>query len=185
MKSPFIYITYLTAELPRLLNRKYNLMKEENVWRKPWRGIMLKIALVYPNYYSAMAGLTVQTLYSLWNTSPRVICERFFLPESPNPLPQGNRMAPVRSLENEMVLADFDIIAFTLSYELDYPHICWFLDNAHIPWKRNDRAITTIITNPNKSQLKSTLPSQNILHNQNSPQIQNSLEAPEVTPRVV
>ncbi|MHA1674279.1 MAG: radical SAM protein [Promethearchaeota archaeon] len=116
-------------------------MKEENVWRKPWNGDALKIALVYPNHYSAMAGLTVQTLYSLWNNSPQVICERFFLPESHKPLPQGNRIAPVRSIENSMPLAEFDIIAFTLSYELDYPHICWFLDNALIPFKRQDRAI--------------------------------------------
>ncbi|MHA1521330.1 MAG: radical SAM protein [Promethearchaeota archaeon] len=116
-------------------------MKEENVWRKPWRGDALKIALVYPNYYSAMAGLTVQTLYSLWNNTPQVICERFFLPETPKPLPKGKLMKPVTSIENKMPLSEFDIIAFTLSYELDYPHICWFLENARIPLTRKEREI--------------------------------------------
>ncbi len=138
-------------------------MKEENVWRKPWSGDALKIALVYPNHYSAMAGLTVQTLYSLWNNTPQVICERFFLPESPTPLPHGDRIAPVRSIESNMALAEFDIVAFTLSYELDYPHICWFLDNAHIPLKRQDREL---VQDSETSHIEKSSTSQNTLQSQ-------------------
>ncbi|WP_457557674.1 radical SAM protein [Candidatus Harpocratesius sp.] len=114
-------------------------MQEKNVIIKPWKEGMFKIALVYPNRYSAMAGLTVQTLYSLWNAHERVICERFFLPDSKIPLPRGHLFQNVLSLENKMPLEAFDLIAFTFSYELDYPHILWFLENAGIPFYRKDR----------------------------------------------
>ncbi|RLI66474.1 MAG: hypothetical protein DRO88_01745 [Promethearchaeia archaeon] len=122
-------------------------MKEENVIIKPWNSNSFKIALVYPNHYSAMAGLTVQTLYSLWNSHERVICERFFLPDNPSPLPSGGRFKPILSLENHIPLNQFDLIAFTFSYELDYPHLLWFLENAHIPFYRNQRNITPNGTN--------------------------------------
>ena len=129
-------------------------MHELNVIKKPWREDHLRIALVYPNVYSAMAGLTVQTLYDLWNKFPNVICERFFMPskkeirafKSQNlPLNYDTNTGParfypaLRSIENQMPLSKFDIIAFSISYELDFPNVLWMLDNSHIPIFRNDR----------------------------------------------
>ncbi len=129
-------------------------MYELNVIKKPWREDHLRIALVYPNVYSAMAGLTIQTLYSVWNKHPNVICERFFMPsrkeikvfKSQNFSPNYDtstgpaRFYPtLRSIENQMPLSKFDIIAFSISYELDFPNVLWMLDNAHIPIFRTDR----------------------------------------------
>ncbi len=129
-------------------------MHELNVIKKPWREDCLRIALVYPNIYSAMAGLTIQTLYSIWNKYPNVICERFFMPskkeikafKSQNLTPNYDtttgsaRFHPaLRSIENQMPLLKFDIIAFSISYELDFPNVLWMLDNSHIPIYRNDR----------------------------------------------
>lgn len=129
-------------------------MHELNVIKKPWREDCLRIALVYPNVYSAMAGLTIQTLYSVWNKYPNVICERFFMPskkeikafKSQNSPPNYDtttgpaRFYPtLRSIENKMPLSKFDIIAFSISYELDFPNVLWMLDNNHIPIFRNDR----------------------------------------------
>ncbi|MHA1511475.1 MAG: radical SAM protein [Promethearchaeota archaeon] len=129
-------------------------MHELNVIKKPWREDCLRIALVYPNVYSAMAGLTIQTLYSVWNKYPNIICERFFMPskkeikasKSQNLPPNYNtntgpaRFYPtLRSIENKMPLSKFDIIAFSISYELDFPNVLWMLDNGHIPIFRNDR----------------------------------------------
>jgi len=131
-------------------------MYELNVIKKPWREDCLRIALVYPNVYSAMAGLTIQTLYNVWNKYPNVICERFFMPskkeikafKSQNLPPNYNtttgpaRFYPIlRSIENQMPLSKFDIIAFSISYELDFPNVLWILDNCHIPIFRNDRMI--------------------------------------------
>ena len=129
-------------------------MHELNVIKKPWREDHLRIALVYPNVYSAMAGLTIQTLYNLWNQFPNVICERFFMPskkeirafKSQNlPLSYDTNTGParfypaLRSMENQMPLSKFDIIAFSISYELDFTNVLWMLDNSHIPIFRNDR----------------------------------------------
>ncbi len=145
-------------------------MEESNVIKKPWRDDFLKIALVYPNSYSAMAGLTIQTLYHMWNAHPNIICERFFLPTSQFSLTssqksmhsKGSRknlrpFSPVqsstsfednhpgqlhpkiRSLENQMPLSAFDIVAASICYEMDYPNLCWILENSHIPVFRSDR----------------------------------------------
>jgi radical SAM superfamily enzyme YgiQ (UPF0313 family) len=128
-------------------------MHEVNQIKKAWRADSLKIALVYPNRYSAMAGLTIQTLYHLWNAFPEVICERFFMPSrelgddtaqwrSQNSKDNVNSFYPKRrSLESQMPLSSFDIIAFTLCFELDYPNILWFLHNAGIPWFRDERVL--------------------------------------------
>ncbi|QEE15828.1 radical SAM protein [Promethearchaeum syntrophicum] len=129
-------------------------MHELNMIKKPWREDHLRIALVYPNIYSSMAGLTIQTLYALWNKFPNVICERFFMPSNkeiktfksknlpPNFVSNTNpaRFYPaIRSMENQMPLKKFDIIAFSINYELDFPNLVWILDNSHIPFLRNDR----------------------------------------------
>lgn len=134
-------------------------MHEYNVIRKPWREDHLRIALVYPNVYSAMAGLTIQTLYHIWNKFPEVICERFFMPSkelnivrssykhknikysinSNKKIRQYQTYPKQRSLENQMPLTSFDIIAFTVSYELDFPNILWILNNGNIPLFRKDR----------------------------------------------
>ncbi|MHA2017465.1 MAG: radical SAM protein, partial [Promethearchaeota archaeon] len=130
------------------------LMHELNVIKKPWREDHLRIALVYPNVYSSMSGLTIQTLYSIWNKIPNVICERFFLPSRkekkffqfqklPSSFIENTGPArffpPLRSMENQMPLSKFDIIAFSISYELDFPNVLWILDNNHIPIYRKDR----------------------------------------------
>lgn len=149
-------------------------MKESNVIRKPWRDDFLKIALVYPNSYSAMAGLTIQTLYNMWNSYPNIICERFFLPtpefsitnskqlkghrsNKKNRTPAvslssggefshnhpGQQQPMIRSLENNMPLSSFDIIAVSICYEMDYPNLCWILENSQIPVFRDDRIEAT------------------------------------------
>ncbi|WP_371803400.1 radical SAM protein [Candidatus Lokiarchaeum ossiferum] len=149
-------------------------MKESNVIIKPWRDDYLKIGLVYPNSYSAMAGLTIQTLYNMWNSHPNIICERFFLPSPEFSLTDskqlkghrsnkkkqsissslrtgddfthnhpGQHQPMIRSLENNMPLVSFDIIAVSLCYEMDYPNLCWILENSHIPVFRKDRINAT------------------------------------------
>ena len=128
-------------------------MYEVNQIKKTWRTDSLKIALVYPNRYSAMAGLTIQTLYHLWNAFPDVICERFFMPshELGDDKPQqpsknfkvsnGTLYPKRRSLESQMSLINFDIIAFTLCFELDYPNVLWLLQNAGIPYDKHERLL--------------------------------------------
>ena len=95
--------------------------------RKSWRG-RVKIALVYPNrYHVGMSNLGFQTLYRLFNSYDHIVCERAFLPEDDH-LPK-NRL---RTFESGKSLNDVDIIAFSLSFENDYPHVLTILEHAGI-----------------------------------------------------
>ena len=98
--------------------------------RKDWRG-RIRVALIYPNRYEAgMANLGFHQVYRLFNESDAYVCERAFLPDPGSP--------PV-SLESRRRLLDFDILAFSLSFENDYPNIISLLEGARIPLRTADR----------------------------------------------
>ena len=103
------------------------LAEEKGVVIKEWGG-RLPIALVYPNTYRVgMASLGFQVLYRLLNSRADVVCERAFW---------GPRFAadePLLSLETQRPLADFGVLAFSLSFEMDYLHMVQVLRQAGIP----------------------------------------------------
>jgi radical SAM superfamily enzyme YgiQ (UPF0313 family) len=102
--------------------------------RKSWHA-GVRIALVYPNrYHVGMSNLGFQTLYRLFNSYDHVVCERAFLPEDSRPRP-----GRLKTLESGRPLAEADIIAFSLSFENDYPHLLAILDNAGIPLRSKAR----------------------------------------------
>jgi len=91
----------------------------------------VRVCLVYPNRYKAgMSNLGFQTLYRLMNDQSNVSCERAFLPANSE---------NVRSLEGNLKLASFDIIAFSISFENDYVNLVSLLQDAGIPLKSSDR----------------------------------------------
>jgi radical SAM superfamily enzyme YgiQ (UPF0313 family) len=93
---------------------------------KRWGG-RIPIALVYPNrYFVAMSNLGFQTVYRLFNQLDHVVCERFFLPE-PEDLPQAAAGAGPLSLESRRPLKDFRIVAFSVAFENDFPHLIHLL----------------------------------------------------------
>ncbi len=104
---------------------------ELNVVKKDWRRVDLKVALCYPNIYRAgMTGLTVRLLYALFNLREDVLCERFFIPTFREPL---------TSIESRQPINKFDVAAFTLQYEEDYPNVIRMLIESNIPPRREDR----------------------------------------------
>ncbi|HSO66515.1 MAG TPA: radical SAM protein, partial [Desulfatirhabdiaceae bacterium] len=93
--------------------------------QKSWKG-QLAIALIYPNTYSiGISNLGFQTVYRLLNEMDDVICERFFLPE---------KVGPIRSVESERPLTDFDILAFSISFENDFIHVLTIFRLTGIPF---------------------------------------------------
>lgn len=91
----------------------------------------LSVALVYPNAYGVgMANLGFQTVYRLLNEIDGVRCERVFLDQ------EGT---DVRSLETGRRLAHFHIIAFSLSFELDYLNVAQMLVSADLPLRSSHR----------------------------------------------
>ena len=108
---------------------------ETGTIRKSWKG-RLRIALVYPNtYHVGMSNLGFQTVYRLFNHFEHVVCERAFLPES------GRRVRQIASLESNRSISEFDIIAFSVSFENDFPHILEILEQAALPLNADNRGV--------------------------------------------
>jgi hypothetical protein len=102
--------------------------------RKNWRGRTC-IALVYPNHYHVgMTNLGLQTVYGLLNRFDDVVCERVFLPEADAAAP-----ARLTTFESGRPVAEADIVAFSISFESDYPHLLSILNQAGIPLAAADR----------------------------------------------
>ncbi len=110
------------------------LESETGTIRKPWHG-RLSVAAVYPNtYHVGMSNLGFQTVYGLLNKLDSVVCERSFLPDK-----SPRRAGRILSLESKRPLNDFDVIAFSISFENDYPHILEILEQAALPLNSSDR----------------------------------------------
>jgi radical SAM superfamily enzyme YgiQ (UPF0313 family) len=103
---------------------------EAGAVRKNWSG-RIPVALVYPNHYPAgMANLGFQQVYRIINNEDAFVCERIFLPE-----PGG----PLLSVESGRPPSDFQILAFSLSFENDFLNILRIFDIAGIPPVALDR----------------------------------------------
>jgi radical SAM superfamily enzyme YgiQ (UPF0313 family) len=97
-------------------------------------GGKLTVCLVYPNHYrTAMSNLGFQAVYAMLNGYPDVVCERAFLPEPDEAREYARSRTPLLSLESQRPVADFDIIAFSVSFESDYLHIPAIFAAADIP----------------------------------------------------
>ena len=115
------------------------LAKEEGYKRKSW-GDVLKVCLAYPNrYHLGMANLGYQAVYYLFNQHPRCLCERVFLPDSEDEEDFIRSRSPLFSMESERPLKDFDILAFSLSFENDYPHVLKMLTLAGMSLLAHER----------------------------------------------
>lgn len=114
------------------------LAREEGAVHKDWGG-RLPIALVYANTYRlGMSSLAMHTIYRLFNEQPDVVCERVFSPyETYRSAPPDDE--PILSVESQRPLADFSVIAFTISYEMDYFNAVHMLRQAGIPLMAEDR----------------------------------------------
>ncbi|KQC09447.1 MAG: hypothetical protein APR62_02445 [Smithella sp. SDB] len=117
------------------------LERETGYVKKVW-GTYNTVCLAYPNYYrTGMANLGFQTVYKIFNAQPSFLCERVFLPDPGSDAEYISGTAEIFSLENQKPIIEFDILAFSLSFENDYPNILKMLDLAGIPLlvkKRSD-----------------------------------------------
>ncbi len=112
--------------------------EETGAVRKPWAG-RVRVALAYPNtYHVGMSNLGFQTVYHLLNEMDHLVCERVFLPDRGRP---SGDARPV-SVESGRPLTDFDVIAFSVSFESDYPHILSILDRSGIPLISEERDLS-------------------------------------------
>ncbi len=100
----------------------------------------LRVALAFPRPYSlGMSALGFQIVYGLMNSIPGVACERVFLPDASDLKEFQRSRTRLFSLESQTPVADFDLLAFSVSYELDYTKIAQILDLAGLPVFSEDR----------------------------------------------
>lgn len=106
--------------------------------------LMIRVALIYPNtYHVGMSNLGFQTVYALFNSFEHVACEIAFLSDD-NRITILNPAFPRKSRERGessqgWSLSDADIIAFSVSFENDYPNILTILEKAEVPLLSRDR----------------------------------------------
>ncbi len=109
--------------------------------RGDWDAATLHFALAYPDVYEiGMSSLTVPILYDCLNAQPEVIAERVFTPGTDMTAEMRRVGLPLFSLESRRPLADFDVIGFSLSYELSYTNLLEMLDLAGLPLRTAARS---------------------------------------------
>lgn len=110
----------------------------------------LKFAICFPNTYEiGMSNLGLRIIYGLLNSQSDIRCERFFLP-APDMLgfiksakhtrhTKYTSAAKLSSLESGRSLSEFDIVGFSLQYELDYTNVLHMLDISNLPFLSKER----------------------------------------------
>jgi radical SAM family uncharacterized protein/radical SAM-linked protein len=134
----------ITRELEKALR---NVQKPGRYVGGEWNAIIknpervkAKIALVFPDLYEiGMSHIGQKILYSLLNRSPSVLAERVFAPWPDFEKELRNRDIPLFSLENRIPLSRFDILGFSLLYELNYSNILTILELGKIPFLSSER----------------------------------------------
>lgn len=106
---------------------------------KSW-GLPVKAALIYPNHrYVGLSNLGFQCVYELFNSRTDTVCESFFLPEGKTSNALSRTEKPLRSQESGHLLSEFDLAAFTISFENDLPNVLKILELCRIPLFKEER----------------------------------------------
>ena len=115
------------------------LAKEVGYVRKPHGG-RLRVALAFPNtYFVGMSNLGFQTVYRLFNAEDGIVCERVFLPPKSEIAALKTSGASLVTVESQTLVRDFDILAFSVSFEWDYTNVLTMLRLAGIPARADQR----------------------------------------------
>ncbi|MFM7192949.1 MAG: B12-binding domain-containing radical SAM protein, partial [Microcystaceae cyanobacterium] len=108
-----------------------------NEWgavHKPWESASVRWVLTYPEVYELGASnLGHIILYSILNDQPGQLCDRTYLPAPDLAAKLRETQTPLFALEAQRSLLDFDILGFSLSYELGATNILEMLQLAQIP----------------------------------------------------
>ena len=108
---------------------------------KEWTSAVVRWVLTYPEVYEVGASnLGHIILYNILNAQPRQLCDRTYLPAPDLAQKLKQTKTPLFALESRRCLTDFDILGFSLSYELGATNILEMLDLAAIPltWRARD-----------------------------------------------
>ncbi|MDW7651149.1 MAG: TIGR03960 family B12-binding radical SAM protein [Bacillota bacterium] len=129
--------------LPRVQKPTRYLGNEVNAVVKDHQKCTVSMALAFPDLYEiGMSHLGLKILYHIVNQTEAWVAERVFMPDTDLEAIMRDESFPLCSLETVTPLADFDLVGFTLQYELSYATILQMLDLAGIPLRTADRKET-------------------------------------------
>ncbi|MDV2999027.1 MAG: hypothetical protein N5P05_000633 [Chroococcopsis gigantea SAG 12.99] len=107
---------------------------------KDWEGNSVRWVLTYPEVYEVgSSNLGHIILYNIINAQPHQLCDRTYLPASDLASKLKETNTPLFALESRRSLRDFDILGFSLGYELGATNILEMLSLAHIPLTWEER----------------------------------------------
>jgi radical SAM family uncharacterized protein len=119
------------------------LAQERGTITKDWGG-KISVALIYPNHYQVgMSNLGFQAVYGILNDNTGIVSERAFLPEEDELALYKRADQALLSLESQRPLRAFDLLAFSVSFENDYPNMLTILELAKVPLMSKDRGEDT------------------------------------------
>jgi radical SAM superfamily enzyme YgiQ (UPF0313 family) len=117
------------------------LAKEVGHVTKPHGG-RLRVALAFPNtYFVGMSNLGFQTIYTLLNAEPGIVCERVFLPPKSEIAALRAAGTPIVTLESQTPVREFDVLAFSVSFEWDYTNVLTMMTLAGVPQRATARTV--------------------------------------------
>ena len=134
-------VTVESLITPEILKPARYLGNELGAVHKPWDSATVRWALTYPEIYEVGASnLGHIILYSIINAQPRQLCDRAYLPAADLAQKLRDTQTPLFGVESQKPLAEFDILGFSLSYELGATNILEMLTLAGIPLTWRERA---------------------------------------------
>ncbi|MGB8698515.1 MAG: radical SAM protein, partial [Thermosynechococcaceae cyanobacterium] len=134
---------------PDILKPARYLGNELGAVHKPWDAATVRWSLTYPEIYEVGASnLGHIILYNILNAQPRQLCDRAYLPAPDLAAKLRQTQTPLFAVESRRSLLDFDILGFSLSYELGATNILEMLSLAHIPLTWAERAAQTAVAYP-------------------------------------
>ncbi|WP_341734653.1 TIGR03960 family B12-binding radical SAM protein [Microcoleus sp. EPA2] len=139
----------MTVTVEELLTSEINqparyLGNELGAVRQPWDAATVRWVLTYPEVYEVGASnLGHIILYNILNAGPRQLCDRAYLPAPDLAAKLRSTQTPLFAVESRRSLTEFDILGFSLSYELGATNILEMLDLAGIPLTWQERATSS------------------------------------------
>lgn len=131
----------LLAMLPEVEKPARYLGNEWNSVHKDHGQVSLKIALAFPDTYEVgMSHIGLKILYHLLNRHDHWAAERVYAPWLDMEVKMREQGIPLYALESLRPLSEFDLVGFTLQYEMSYSNILNMLDLAGIPLLQRDRS---------------------------------------------
>ncbi|WP_138497749.1 TIGR03960 family B12-binding radical SAM protein [Nostoc sp. PA-18-2419] len=145
---------------PDILKPARYLGNERLAIHKPWDTTTIRWVLTYPEVYEVGASnLGHIILYNILNAKPRQLCDRAYLPGQDLCTKLRQTNTPLFAVESKRSLTEFDILGFSLSYELGATNILEMLDLAGIPLTWRERQGTTAAGYQDTGELSNTQPS--------------------------